>query len=90
MHVMSRLKEVLEVKVQNELQEMSTGLFSRSQLEDIGMFLINSSWSDRVLLSLIARPIVIRDLAYAIHLDEIFSAFFEVRLRELTLALAEM
>ena len=86
---MSRLKEAFEIKLRNELEEISSDLFSRSQLEDISMVLINSSWSDKVLLSLIARPIVIRDLAHAMHLDEAFSAFFEIRLRALTLALAE-
>lgn len=87
---MSRLKEALEIKLKNELEEISTDLFSKSHLTDIGMFLIGNDWDEDVLASLLSKPSVVRDLAHAFHLDELSSEFFEMRMRQLTLVYASI
>ena len=80
-------KEILELKLQIELESPSE-LFSRSFLEDIYSILTLSEWSEDLLLRLIKTPNLLQTIARTIHNDDIFSAFFEQRIRELILELA--
>jgi len=80
------LREALEEKLKRELAK-SPGLFRQSYLEDVCSVLTLSEWSDDVLPRLIKTPNLLREIALALHDDDAFSAFFEHRVRELTLEL---
>ena len=79
-------KEVLELKLRIEMEKPSE-IFSQSFLEDIYSLLTLSEWSEDVLLRLIKTPNLLQEVAQRIHNDDMFSAFFEQRARELILEL---
>ena len=81
------MKEELAAKLQKEIAEPSN-LFGESLLEDIRMFLVLNDWSDEVLAALLKKTDVLRELARALHNDDIFSALLEHHLRRLTLEYA--
>jgi len=77
-----QMEAELEEKLKNEL-ESSDGLFSKSFLKDIQMFLLLNEWEDDVLCALLKKQGIIDRLAHAVYNDDIFSEFFEKRLKQL-------
>ena len=81
---MADKKEVLGLKLQIELENPSK-LFSRSWLEDIYSILILDEWSNEVMHKLINTSDLLHEIARALHNDDVFSEFYEQRIRELIL-----
>ena len=82
------LQEALETKLKKELAR-SPEFLKQSFLEDICSVLIFTEWSDDVLPRLIKTPNLLREVALALHDDDMFSEIFEQRAKKLTLELIE-
>jgi len=82
------LQDALEEKLKKELAKQSE-LFSRSFHEDIYSVLTLTDWSDDVILRLIKKPNLLREVAWTLHDDDTFSEFFEQRTIQLTMELIE-
>ena len=78
----------LELKLKREL-DTPPRFFSQSFREDIYSVLTLTKWSDELMSQLILTPDLLREVAWALHNDDVFSAFFEQRTIELTLELME-
>jgi len=78
----------LESKLKREL-DVPSSLFSQSFREDIYSVLTLSEWSDEVTLRLIQVPNLLQEIVGALHNDDMLSAFFEQRTRDLILELVE-
>jgi len=81
-------RDMLEQKLNKELERPSN-LFNQSFLEDIHSVLTLNEWSDDVMLALIKTPNLLQALARILHNDDMLSALFEQRAKDLILELAD-
>ncbi|MCL2842104.1 MAG: AbrB/MazE/SpoVT family DNA-binding domain-containing protein [Oscillospiraceae bacterium] len=77
-------RHALKIKLKREL-EVPCRVFSQSFREDVCSVLALSSWSDNVVSQLLQTPNLLREIAQALHHDDVFSEYFEQRTKELTL-----
>ena len=77
-------KALLEKKLQRELAE-STGSNNATLLEDIYFIIAYSDWDAEVADSLLRMPDLLYNVALMLGNDDIFSDFYEKRVRDLTL-----
>ena len=77
-------RAVLEIKLKRELASTSR-LFAQSFYEDIHSVLCLNDWNEALIPALIQTPNLLEEVALALHKDDIFAAFFEARVIDLTL-----
>ena len=78
------LEKALEDKLNREFAKSKS---NDTFLEDVCGVLMLSDWSDDTLRRLIKRPNLLKKVALALHEDDVFSDFFEQRVKALTLEL---
>jgi len=81
-------RATFEMKLKQEL-ELPSKLFCQSFYEDIYAVLTLRDWTDEHMLRFIQTPSLLQEVALALHNDNIFSAFYEQRIVDLTLKITE-
>ena len=82
------LQEALEEKLKKELARQPE-FSSNSFLEDVYSVLTLTEWSDDVILRFIKTPNLLREVAWRLRDDDVFSAVFEQRAIQLALEVVE-
>jgi len=79
-------ESALEIKLKRELEARSEQ-FRQSFHEDVCSVLTLTDWSDDVMLRLIQTPNLLQEVVSALHDDDVFSDFFDQRVKDLILEL---
>jgi len=78
----------LEAKLRRELATPPR-FFSQSFREDVYSVLALTEWREDTMLRLIQTPNLLQEVMRSLHTDDVFSIFFEQRVKDLTLELVE-